>query len=120
MEPIRVLFVCGRNRRRSPTAEMLYRADPRFSVRSGGTSESSKRRVQHSDLQWADLIIVMERKYEARLRARFPEVESFPPTCSLDIPDDFEFGDEELIDLLQPAVAQAYEDYVRQKTHAQP
>jgi protein-tyrosine-phosphatase len=34
--PLKVLLVCGRNLRRSPTAEMLFRKDPRVSVRSAG------------------------------------------------------------------------------------
>jgi len=101
--PIKVLFVCGRNRRRSPTAERIFRDDPRLSVRSAGTSDSSKRRITESDLHWADLILVMERKYAARIRALFPDA-AIPAMRSLDIPDEYEFMDGELIDLLQSAV----------------
>ena len=73
-QPLKVLFVCGRNRRRSPTAETIFRGAPRLSVRSAGTSDSSKRRITEGDLLWADLILVMERKYAARIRALFPDV----------------------------------------------
>jgi predicted protein tyrosine phosphatase len=52
-QPIKVLFICGRNRRRSPTAERIVRSDPRMSVRSAGTSESSKRSVTEGNLLWA-------------------------------------------------------------------
>ncbi len=102
-EPIRVLFVCGRNRRRSPTAELIFRSDPRISVRSAGTSESSKRRLTKKDLVWADLVLVMERKYAARIRAMVPG-ESLPPIKSLDIPDEHEFMAPDLINLLTTAV----------------
>lgn len=35
--PIRVLFVCSQNSLRSPTAEAVFRDDPRLEVRSAGT-----------------------------------------------------------------------------------
>jgi len=101
--PIKVLFVCGRNQRRSPTAERIFKDDPRMSVRSAGVSDSSKRRIKENDLHWADLVLVMERKYAARIRFQFP-AESIPPMRSLDIPDDYEFMDDELIELLKTAV----------------
>lgn len=101
--PLKVLFVCGRNQRRSPTAEGIYRTDPRISVRSAGTSESSKRRLTKKDLVWADLVFVMEPKYAGRIRAMYP-LESLPPLRSLDISDDYEFMASELIELLTAAV----------------
>ena len=102
--PLKILFVCGRNLRRSPTAERLFRKDPRVSVRSAGVSDSSPRRVRESDLLWADLVLVMERKYAARIRAAFPNVDELPPLESLEIPDDFGFMDAELVELLRVAV----------------
>ncbi len=96
-----ILFVCGRNLRRSPTAEAIFRGDGRVSVRSGGTSESSPRRVSQADLQWADLVCVMERKYESRLRARFPDLENWPTVRNLDIPDDYERMDPLLVEVLR-------------------
>lgn len=101
--PIKILFVCGRNQRRSPTAEQIFRDDPRMSVRSAGVSDSSKRRLKENDLHWADLVLVMEPKYSARIRFQFPG-ESIPPIRSLDVPDDYEFMDAELIELLRTAV----------------
>ena len=74
-----------------------------MAVRSAGTSDSSKRRITDGDLLWADLILVMERKYAARIRALLPDV-VIPDMRSLNIPDDYEFMDRELIDLLRSAV----------------
>jgi predicted protein tyrosine phosphatase/2-polyprenyl-3-methyl-5-hydroxy-6-metoxy-1,4-benzoquinol methylase len=111
MPRLHILFICGRNQKRSPTAEKLYQSDPRFSVRSAGTSDSSRRRVQHGDLVWADLILVMERKYTARIEARFPGFENFPPIHSLDIPDDYEFMDQDLLDLLSQNVETVIEAF---------
>ena len=83
---------------------MIFRDDPRLAVRSAGTSDSSKRRITESDLLWGDLILVMELKYAAWIRALFPE-EAIPPMRALDIPDDYDYMDAELIELLQSAVA---------------
>ena len=102
---MKVLFVCGRNQKRSPTAARLYQGDPRLNVRSAGTSDSSRRRVSEDDLRWADLIVVMERKYTARIRAKFPDLD-LPRVESLEIPDDYEYMDPELIDLLRDGVEQ--------------
>ena len=82
---------------------MIFRDDPSLSVRSAGTSDSSKRRITEGDLFWADLILVMERKYAARIRALFPDA-AIPAMRSLDIPDDYDYMDFELIELLQSAV----------------
>jgi len=111
MPRINVLFVCGRNQKRSPTAHKLFQSDQRLSVRSGGTSDSSKRTIQQSDLSWADLILVMESKYESRIKSKFSDFGAFPPFHSLDIPDDYEFMSEDLIEILVPAVEDAIDAY---------
>ena len=63
-----ILFVCGRNRWRSPTAERLYRSDPRLEARSAGVSDKSQHRISAADIAWADLILVMEAEYGAWIR----------------------------------------------------
>ncbi len=40
----------------------------------------------------------------ARIRAAFAHVGELPPIESLEIPDEFEFMDEELVELLRAAV----------------
>ena len=104
-----VLFLCGKNLKRSPTAEAIFRNDPRVSVRSAGVSDKSRRRVKESDLHWANLVLVMERKHAARLRAAFPECDVTAPIESLDIPDDYEFMAPELVELLRPAIEEHIE-----------
>ena len=101
MDKPRILFVCGRNQWRSPTAERVYRDDPRVEVRSAGVSAKSRRRVSAEDLSWADLVVVMEKRYKSRIVETFRE---HPPIVSLDIPDEFEYMDEELIRLIREGV----------------
>ena len=109
--PLKILFVCGRNKRRSPTAEKIYAHDRRLAVRSVGLADTSKRRMGAADAQWADLILVMERKYVGRIKTTFRQLDTLPPIVSLDIPDEYIFMQRELIDLLQPAVESAIENY---------
>ena len=99
-----LLFLCGKNQRRSPTAEALFRSDRRVAVRSAGVSEKSRRRVTESDLRWADLVLVMERKHAARLRAAFPHCDDLAPIASLDVPDEYDFMAPELVELLRDAI----------------
>ena len=100
----RILFVCGRNQWRSPTAEEIYRRDPRLDVRSAGVSPSSRQRINEKTLHWASLVLVMERKHAARIREQFSYMDELPPIESLQIPDEFVFMDPELIRLIREAV----------------
>lgn len=40
--PVRLLFVCGKNRRRSPTAKEIFAGMDGFEVSSAGTSSESE------------------------------------------------------------------------------
>lgn len=95
----KILVVCGRNKKRSRTAESIFKNDDRFSIRSAGLSAKSDRKISEKDLDWADLIFVMETGYRARIWGQFRQME-LPPIEVLDIPDDYEFMDEELVELL--------------------
>jgi len=108
--PIKVLFVRGRNQRRSPTAEKIFRNDSRIISRSAGTSESSRRKIKESDLLWADIILCMERIYASRIKALYPHFEGMPTIKTLNTPDGYDFMDPELVDLLQTALENMLEN----------
>ncbi|MFN7140038.1 MAG: low molecular weight protein tyrosine phosphatase family protein [Limisphaerales bacterium] len=103
MEKPHLLFVCGRNQWRSPTAEAIYRNDPRVTVRSAGLSAKSPHPLSARDLEWADLVLVMEREHKTRIVEKFREQVNLPRIVSLDIPDEYNFMDPELITLLKQA-----------------
>ena len=105
-ERTNVLFVCSRNKWRSPTAERIFARDPGLAVRSGGTSPNAQRTVRETDIRWADVIFVMERKHRDRLAASFPRATQFKVIYVLDILDDYQFMDPELIELLEQSVRQ--------------
>jgi len=94
-----ILVVCGRNKKRSRTAESIFKNDNRFSIRSAGLSPKSDRKITENDLKWADLVFVMETEHRAKIWELYRNMELLSIEI-LDIPDDYEFMDNELIDLL--------------------
>ena len=102
---VNVLFICSRNQWRSPTGEQVWRGEAGVHVRSAGTSRSARRRVTVADLRWADLILVMEEKHKSRIKADFREETRFKDLHVLDVPDDYQFMDPELIELLREKCA---------------
>ena len=101
----KLLFVCSRNRWRSPTAEALVKSHPRYDARSAGTSDSARIKVTACHLGWADLIFCMERKPAELLRERFPEELAVKPLITLRIPDDYAFMAPALVELLRTELA---------------
>ncbi|MBK5533622.1 phosphotyrosine protein phosphatase [Pseudomonas sp. TH08] len=99
-----LLFVCSRNQWRSPTAEAIWRRRDGFNVRSAGTSPNARKPIGPADIRWADLIFVMERKHLNRLHAEYARLLEHKRIYSLDIPDDYQFMDPELVDILEDAV----------------
>jgi predicted protein tyrosine phosphatase len=99
-----ILFVCSKNQWRSPTAETLYRKQPNLSVRSAGTSSSARRHLNADDVQWADVIFVMEDKHLSRMRAEHGHLLTDKLVHVLDIPDEYKYMAPELVELLQSSV----------------
>src|SRR5437868_2744496 len=66
--PLRVLFLCARNRRRSPTAEPVFAGRPGLEVASAGLAPDAEEVAPPQALAWADLIMVMEPAHRAKLR----------------------------------------------------
>lgn len=82
----------------------MFASEPQLSVRSAGTSPKAKRTVSENDVRWADSILVMETKHRDRLRASFRDAMQHKTIHVLDIPDEFEFMDPELVELLEDVV----------------
>jgi len=98
--PVNLLFVCSKNKWRSPTAETLYRHDPRVNVRSAGTSSSARKKITDRNLIWADLILVMEYKHKRTICDRFHHLD-LPEIIVLDIADDYQYMSEELVEIIK-------------------
>jgi predicted protein tyrosine phosphatase len=100
-----VLFVCSRNQWRSPTAESIWRKHPALSVRSAGTSSSARRKVSEADIEWADVIFVMEDKHKSRILSDFRTAAAHKSLYVLDIPDEYKYMDPDLVEQLQVSVS---------------
>jgi len=104
-KPRRVLFVCEGNLHRSPTAERLYAATPGIRARSVGLSDLARVQVTDELLAWADVVFVMERRLRAVLRRRFAAAVAGKVVVCLGVPDDFRFGQPELMAVLAERLA---------------
>ena len=101
-----VLFVCARNRLRSPTAERIF-AD-RAETDSAGLAPDADVRISGDQIEWAELIVVMEKSHRAKLAQKFGRQLSGRRVVCLDIPDRYEFMQPELIDLLEKRMARYF------------
>jgi predicted protein tyrosine phosphatase len=99
-----VLFICSQNRLRSPTAEQVFAEWPGIECASAGLNNDADTPVTGEQLEWADIIFVMEKAHRNKLSKRFkPYLKNTKVIC-LDIPDDFEYMDPTLVKLLKAKV----------------
>jgi predicted protein tyrosine phosphatase len=103
--PLRLLFVCSRNRRRSPTAERVFEGRDDCEVASAGLAPDAGEVLTPELVEWAEIVFVMEPVHAATLRRRFRSSLKATRVVCLDIADDYEFMDIDLIAKLQARVA---------------
>ena len=99
-----VLFICGQNRLRSPTAEHVFANWPGIETASAGLKNDAENPVTPELLEWAHTIFVMERSHRSKLSANFKRYLGSVRIICLDIPDDYEYMDRGLIRLLTAKV----------------
>lgn len=100
-----VLFVCSQNKLRSPTAEQVFASYPSIEVASAGTNNDAENPLTSELVRWADIIFVMERTHRNKLQRRFRQDLRSARIICLDIPDEYEFMDEALVQILKTRVA---------------
>nr|WP_299415575.1 protein tyrosine phosphatase [uncultured Emticicia sp.] len=100
-----LLFVCSRNQWRSPTAEEIFKNSQEHQAKSAGTEPSARIKLTEKLINWADIIFVMEKKHKDRIEQRFATVVDEKELIVLDIPDEYQFMDEELVDLIKLSVS---------------
>lgn len=99
-----LLFICSRNIWRSRTAETIFKKDKRFQVKSAGTAKSARIRVNRSQIDWAHKIFVMEKRHRERLEELFGNALESKELIVLDIPDEYKYMDEDLVENLKDSV----------------
>jgi len=100
----RVLFVCGKNRWRSPTAEQVFSEHPGIECSSAGLSHDAETPLSVELVEWAELIFVMEKQHKTKLAAQFQAHLGGKRVVCLNIPDNYRFMDAALVKLLRVKV----------------
>jgi len=99
--PIRALFICHYNRKRSATAERVFSKDPALEVLSAGTSDEAMVQVNQRMLEWADIVFVMDDEQVQALGKMFPDHPRLGQVVCLNILDNYHFLDPELVTILE-------------------
>lgn len=99
-----VLFLCSQNRLRSPTAEQVFAGWPGIETASAGLLADAEEVLSLELLLWADLVFVMEKAHRNRLSSRYKAGLNGKRVICLDIPDDYDYMDPVLVELLKRKV----------------
>lgn len=100
-----ILFICSRNKRRSYTAETIYKGSQQDIVaKSAGTEPTARIKITAKLLLWADVIFVMEKEHKQRIIEKFPLEVMEKEMIILDIPDEYEYMDPELVESIKTPV----------------
>ena len=97
---MRLLFVCARNRLRSPTAERVFATVSGVETDSAGVAPDAEQNVTPEMLAWADVILVMEPAHRAKLARGFGKHLRGKRVVCLNIPDEFEYMAPALVEVL--------------------
>ena len=105
-----VLFLCSQNKLRSPTAEAIFSNIEGFKVRSAGLNNDAVVPISPELVEWADYIFVMEKSHRNKLKKKYRKYINKQRIICLDIPDEYEFMDEELIRLLKQRIGSFFKN----------
>ena len=73
-------------------------------TRSAGTSRHAKHTLTVKDIAWANMIFVMEHKHKTWIKEKFHKELLHKKIIVLDIPDDYQYMDEDLIEILKQSM----------------
>ena len=93
---MKALFICNMNMHRSKTAEEMF--SDRFETDSAGIYNNI---VTSEQLEWADIVFVMEEIQRTRLGELYPKQYMKKRILNLEIPDVYRFNQPELVELLK-------------------
>ena len=100
-----LFFICSQNRLRSPTAEQVFASYPGIETRSAGLNFGAETPVSPELLEWSEIVFVMEKAHRNKLSKKFRAHLRGKRLICLQIPDEYEYMDPLLIQLLKQRVA---------------
>ncbi len=95
-----LLFICSKNRLRSPTAEAVFSAYDGIAAIGAGVNPDSPTPLTGDLVEWADLIFVMESSHRRRVNARFGKMLRGKEPIVLGIPDNYSLMEPALVEIL--------------------
>ena len=90
---MKILFICNQNKHRSKTAEEIFKDS--FEVKSAGLY--NEKPLRKEQLEWSDIVIVMEEEQRIELSRRFPKEYLQKRILCLNINDNYRYMQPELI-----------------------
>jgi predicted protein tyrosine phosphatase len=99
-----LLFVCSENRLRSPTAEEVFSEYENVNAIGCGTNADAETPLSGDLVEWADVILVMEKSHKNKVSKRYKELLTGKRLVCLDIPDNYDRMQPELVRLLKVKV----------------
>lgn len=100
----KLLFVCSQNKLRSPTGEAVFADMAEYECRSAGLNHDAEVPLGVEDVEWADIIFVMEPVHKRKLKKRFGASLKSQRVVCLGIPDNYAYMDPELVEILRRKV----------------
>jgi predicted protein tyrosine phosphatase len=98
------LFICSQNKLRSPTAEAVFAKWPGIETDSASLNNDAETPLTPEQIAWADIIFVMEKTHRTKLSKRFRKFLNCKRVVCLDVPDDYDYMQPELVEVLQGKV----------------
>ena len=101
----KLLFICSENGLRSPTAEAVFSEYEGVEAIGAGTNSDAQTPVSGDLIEWADIILVMEKSHRNKVSKKYKELLKNKRLVVLDIPDNYDCMQPELIQLLKSKVS---------------
>ena len=98
---------------RSPTAEQIFASWPGVETDSAGLHSSAKAVLSPEQIEWADLIVVMEKRHRKQLSEAYSRLLKGKRVACIDVPDKFTFMHPALIAQLEAKVGPLLRKTVR-------
>jgi predicted protein tyrosine phosphatase len=106
---VKLLFVCTYNQSRSATAAVVFSGYDRCNVASAGLHKTAVSVLTPRLVEWADVIFVMEPAQRWKLRLKFGKLVRGKQVVCLNIPDQYQYMEPELVDVLERKVCPVIE-----------
>ncbi|MCI5124123.1 MAG: phosphotyrosine protein phosphatase [Candidatus Electrothrix sp. AR5] len=99
-----ILFICSKNKLRSPTGEEVFSEYDRIDAIGCGTNADAATPLSGDLIEWADIIFAMEKMHQRKINQKFRKMLKGKKIVCLDIADNYDRMEPALISLLKKKV----------------